>query len=223
MNNVNLEEYCKAQIKRWHFSITRSQYKKATQICMDVMREVKENINGIRDQESECPGLFIGKIFKGLIQFTEVYKLSRNKNWYYIPNIVEKSWDIYIGSRYALNDTRFFLNESFLPFNKFVYDFCMYFEKTILDTYGPGMYISPTLVIKDIRCNICGSDFRRCSHQRQMIYDGKMCKPLIHEFVPVETSVVDSPRDRRCRIWPWNTDAETRSYTAKVLIASDEE
>ena len=33
--------------------------------------------------------------------------------------------------------------------------------------------------------------------------------------------LVKVPRDRRCRLWPWNFDAQTQQYTAAVFTMFD--
>jgi hypothetical protein len=90
----------------------------------------------------------------------------------------------------------------------FIFDVLKMVESTIFQHYGKGVYSSPEIMVKSVECNICHSDFRRCSHIVNNIYNGIICKMVVTDLEFTGAALVDSPRDLRCRIWPWRATKE---------------
>lgn len=86
-------------------------------------------------------------------------------------------------------------------------------ERVFLINFGPGTYMSPTLVIDELSCSICNRDLRGCEHLSGSIYAGRLCRGVARKFRLPENgnvgSLVSVPRDPRCRIWPWQANDDT--------------
>jgi len=80
-------------------------------------------------------------------------------------------------------------------------------ERAFVSTYGHGTYISLTLVIDELVCSICDCDLRGCEHSPGNLYAGRLCRGVARRIRFRESgnvgSLVQVPRDPRCRVWPW--------------------
>jgi hypothetical protein len=65
---------------------------------------------------------------------------------------------------------------------------------------GQSRGVSPEIIIRRWTCSICNNDFERCDHGEGLIYDGSPCQvaPANVEFIAA--SLVDEPKDPKCRI-----------------------
>jgi len=88
--------------------------------------------------------------------------------------------------------------------------------------FGAGdCFFSPVIIVKRESCSICGKDLRACVHRAGVIYDGKRCRGVVEDMELRSCDLVRVPRDRRCRLWPWNIDAQTRQFSAAVFTMFD--
>jgi hypothetical protein len=93
-------------------------------------------------------------------------------------------------------------------------------ENNLQKQFGPGLYCSPEIVLKEELCSICNEDFRRCAHQSGKIYNGSVCQRIARIESVRGVGLVTDPVDRRCRIWPWNTDKHKRILTSVTIITA---
>jgi len=69
--------------------------------------------------------------------------------------------------------------------------------------YGFGLYMSWELVLDGYTCSICNSDVRGCEHISGRWYGEQECRWHSDGGYIRAVSLVQNPRDPRCRIWPW--------------------
>ena len=75
---------------------------------------------------------------------------------------------------------------------------------------GPGMYMSPEILVKKELCSVCQQDNKGCDHIPGHLYAGVRCFGIVQDSDLKSISMVMNPRDRRCRIWPWRYKSGTR-------------
>jgi hypothetical protein len=61
-------------------------------------------------------------------------------------------------------------------------------------------FLSAGMVVRKAQCTICGETPGECDHLRGRVYDGRFAGILVTEADLRETSIVDVPADKRCRV-----------------------
>jgi hypothetical protein len=79
-------------------------------------------------------------------------------------------------------------------------------------------FMSAGMIVRKSECTICGETPGECEHIRGHVYDGKSAGILVTEAELRETSLVDVPADKRCRVEQITSDGVTRdTLTWEVL------
>jgi len=60
--------------------------------------------------------------------------------------------------------------------------------------------LSPAYKIRKWECSICHEDLEECPHEVGKEYENVKCQQIAKDIEPIETSIVDIPKDPRCRI-----------------------
>jgi hypothetical protein len=176
-------------------------------IAANAVRDLKKHIltNPAHWSESELEQAFCAAVLlRAMYDYAHLVEETSDPAW--ISNH-EKASAIW----YRLCDCRerFAFTEGFCqgPIIDQVSSFLVEMEQTFLANFGPGSFFSPELVLDEINCSICNRDFRGCEHLSGKIYGGKLCKGVAQKFRLRKSgnvgSIVSTPRDPRCRIWPW--------------------
>lgn len=66
--------------------------------------------------------------------------------------------------------------------------------------FPPQVFNSISVIILSDECSICSKPYAECSHEKGKLYMGEMCKQRILDFDVNEISIVDNPKDKRCRM-----------------------
>lgn len=200
--------------------ILNEDYGKSKNITDDVVNTCKIILKNDKCivEDTKNKALVVGILFRGIQNLINLQDITNSSDWTSQPKIVEKAWillcdfreRIYYASNYNVFDDLNLLIEKI-----------RYFENVFLDKYGHGLYVSPEINIKRLRCNICGEDFSICEHNARIIYNGILCMGIADKIIPKGVSIVDNPQDYRCRIWPWNTENsnELESSSTFTVIA----
>lgn len=169
-------------------------------------------------EDTKNKALVVGILFRGIQNLINLHTITNSSDWISQPKIAEKAWillcnfreRIYYASNYIVFDDLSLLIERI-----------KYFENIFMDKYGHGLYVSPEMYIKKLKCNVCGEDFSICEHNARIIYNGILCTGVADKIIPKGVSIVDNPKDYRCRIWPWNTknSNELESSSTFTVIA----
>jgi hypothetical protein len=158
---------------------------------------------------------------KGLHDFTQLSRLTHDQRWHIQNKMTETIWikkcDCKDRIEFAFNYCNHKAIDKVL---RSIYGLEEFFQ----EEFGNGTYASPALVYEKLTCNVCGIDARACQHIEGRLYDGKICR-----YQPCNPSVnhvglVKTPRDPRCRIWPWqiqdNTENEGSTIEAMMILTS---
>jgi hypothetical protein len=143
--------------------------------------------------------------FKVLSEFTEIAILTKNEEWYNENKTVESVWNLMWNCRQRLD----FIKKHYEGnITEYLSERIDSLEKLFLQLVGEGVYSSPVIEMKGLQCNICFENFRRCSHERQYIYNGIICNPIPIAPKILTSDLVQVPKDPRCRLWPWQMEKD---------------
>lgn len=196
-------------ISSWNDKKNQRKYREAKKIAGNIVECCKKiknypNISEIAQSEITLIAIF----FKGLEELSDLLAIQDAENWMADTNNICIVWNLLQNSEERLNASMNLLGikrEILASINKSIDDV----EQLFLNYFGPGQYVSPEILIKKTECSICHSDFRKCNHLQGVIYNGKLCKMMGGDIEIQSVSLVTEPRDRRCRIWQFNTEKKS--------------
>lgn len=65
---------------------------------------------------------------------------------------------------------------------------------------GKSRGLSPDVKVDHWECSVCHQDYEKCSHRIDFLYDGVRCQVIAKGIEFTGGSVVDVPKDSRCRV-----------------------
>jgi len=182
------------------------------QQAIDVCKKIFTDID-CSDSDLKDKSVIAGIFFKGIKDLIELHELTTSSNWITQPKIVEKAWILLCNCKERIDyASKYILSNYLISLNERI----KYYEVCFSEKYGSGIYTSPEMLIKTIRCNVCNEDFRVCEHITGTIYNGVLCYGIIEEFIPKGVSIVDKAKDPRCRFWPWNVKKVNESDSSEI-------
>lgn len=191
--------------------------KATAEMAIDVCKKIINDVD-CSNTELKNKSIIAGILFRGIKDLSELNELTKSKNWVSQPKIIEKAWILLCDCKERINYV-----SNYIPSNNLtsLTQRIKYYDNCFSEKYGPGVYASPEMFIKSIRCNVCGEDFTTCEHISGAIYNGVLCNGIIEDYTPKGVSIVDNPKDFRCRLWPWNlkkVNENDSSYTIRGVI-----
>lgn len=78
-------------------------------------------------------------------------------------------------------------------------------EQTV---FPPQTFFSIAYSYSEATCSICGGKYGECGHVSGRIYMGQICRRVISQWSHTESSIVFTPRDKRCRITEYAEDGK---------------
>jgi hypothetical protein len=197
------------------------QYTKAGKLCERFIRKwikVWRRRVVTNNEEFYNKLLVLMIFFKGLKEYTEIAKITKNRKWHQNNDIVEALWMKMLDCKERLE----FVSAHYT---------CQILERVLRDLYGlkeffrqvfgDGNYISPGIICERYLCTICQKDTRACSHIAGRLYNGEICYYQPINEIPNHIAIVKIPKDLRCRIWPWrckdNPDGESIVCNCTIL------
>ncbi len=209
------EELCNNAYRNWRAAFAKRQYDKCNRICTNLINHLKplyrENKLG---SDSTFVYIFL-ILIKGLQDVSELVPMTKVQGWNekHTENVWCKMWDARERLQYfrdhCLDSTM--LDDIFKKLEEL--------ESYFYDHFGKGLYSSPDIIIKSATCSICNQDIKGCNHIVGTVYNGVPCKEVAQEISFIGVSIVSSPRDMRCRLWPWNLK-EDRTISARIMNLS---
>lgn len=204
ITETNVEEFCGRAIIEWRHSYGAKDYSACRKIAEQVISELKtvyreKSFGEISDFYNMIYVCLI--YFKGLTDILTLVDYTADQHW---PEDHEKTeaiwyglWDAierleYVDSHYSDKSLCSALLEQLRRL-----------ESNFYDNFGRGLYASPEILIKKATCTICGENIKACSHITGVIYNGVPCRENAEDFTLHGVSLVNSPHDMRCRVWPW--------------------
>lgn len=185
--------------------------KKVAEKMIRICKEVITNSFLKHNNNSKDHALAYGIFFHSLINLTELIELTNSGEWINDAKDIDIVWVKFCDfkERYDYSTCYIELSDDI---KNFITTIRERIEQYFLDNFGPGMYMSPVIVMKKAICNICGNDYRTCNHLRGAIYKGKRCFYIPESIRLTNVSLVDTPEDPRCRIWAWNTKNDKENW-----------
>lgn len=185
-------------------TILSGEYKASKQICQEIIDKWRLILINQELKEKDLNYMLYSLILlKSVEDFSDLGILTSNKNWItdnaQIENIWIKMWN-------CSDRTAFSLRIFELKLIGYMFNELKRLENHFKAQFGNGLYTSPGIIKDDLICTICDNDIRTCSHIQGHVYSGKICRIKSEKIKLIEISIVEYPKDPRCRIWPWNMD-----------------
>jgi hypothetical protein len=91
-------------------------------------------------------------------------------------------------------------------------------EKVVFPTQ---LFNSVGMIVIDSHCSICKLPYEECDHEKGKAYMGKYCSEIITNVDLREVSIVEEPRDKRCRVFTMTENGiEIDTLTLDVVSPS---
>lgn len=68
------------------------------------------------------------------------------------------------------------------------------------------MFMSVGMIVEHAECSICGAVYGECDHLKGKPYMGRMCVCIVKNWQLLETSVVENPANKHCRVLSFSDD-----------------
>lgn len=216
----NLTDSAEECFQTWMSFVEQGLATEAKQSVVAFIRGCRELL---RSEAGEVPPetrsviLILGILARGLYDYGRVLETITSPNWHTTPSLIEKAWFDLCACKERMSYTKNFVS-SILP--DLVLRNLNALEECYDRWFGKAWYASPEVIIEEPRCSICGADLRACPHALGQIYDGKICSLVTERIAEIRhVAIVRKPADPRCRMWPWNYDAERGSFKTRLLTA----
>ncbi|MES2387882.1 MAG: hypothetical protein V4543_07755 [Bacteroidota bacterium] len=158
-------------------------------------------------------------LVKGLEEFLRMQQLLQTPGWLQDHKKIEQVWSQFWDTKKKFD----YFNDNCCyspnPLDKLTENLDKV-ESYLFDKLGRGLYMSPDILVKKSQCNICQLDLRACEHISGWFYNGVPCQEVALDIEIVSVSVVQSPYDMKCRIWPWNKVFENK-YSVRIVNAEN--
>lgn len=207
INEDNLDEATYNYFHDWYKSIVKKKYERSKKLCINFISFCKTTLklHSWGELNINYNKILISAIlFRGLQEFVYLKERMRDKEWNKSNKEVEYNWIILQDCKDRLEFAYQYLTETEII--DIVLNEIQLIDKIFEVYFGIGKYISPEIKIKKSVCNICNQDVRSCNHISGRIYNGKICYGLPDDPLIRAVSLVDVPRDLRCRIWDWQVE-----------------
>jgi len=194
-------------INDWTLKISKQQYREARLIATKKVKQCRKIILFDPNEEDlKNISLLYGIAFRGLEELTDLAEIVAEYEWYKKHESVERAWFLLQNCKDRFESSLEFVMVT-SKIKETISSFLDIIEKDFFALFGPGLYISPEIVIKKSVCSICKSDYRSCPHLPNHIYNGKICRSEPTEIGPGNCIVIlQNPKDLRCRLWPWHQE-----------------
>ena len=87
--------------------------------------------------------------------------------------------------------------------------------------FPPQTFMSSGLILEELHCSICEEDYEDCSHIRGQPYMGRFCRIVITKAKIAHVSLVDSPKDKRCRVLLVGVEGGMRNQMTWLIGEAD--
>lgn len=184
-----------------------------------LLKRIRRSWARRKSKSEEANELFIfAMVVRTHLDYQKILRNTQDKKWYQDEADIERIWD----NLCDLNDRLSYLagkaeGDTISEMRR---------KAEIIDNwfsanFGSGLYSSPEMVCKIVECSICSNNIKSCHHIPGRLYDGIRCVEIPKDCELRSVSLVKVPRDKRCRIWPWQLEEnDDGTLTSKVKIMS---
>lgn len=213
---IELDQWCAQFFNSWRSLHDERKYNECEDLCTSFVDNLKHSYKQkqLKNKEEYTYAYIFLILAKGLQNIAELVPLTKEAYWPEDNKKTEiiwcKLWEAkerlsYFKNHWLGDDI---LSEIIEPLDRL--------ESYFYDTFGVGLYFSTDIIIKKALCSICGQNIKGCEHLAGNIYGGIPCKEIVKDMLFESVSIVRSPYDMRCRIWPWNMK-EDRTVTGMIM------
>ena len=207
MINLNFSNYtkiCQSKIPELDNLIRGKKLDEAIKESQQFIDELKFILNErIWSEASEIDYnniLILAITFKAFKDYAELGKITVKKEWELnnsnLETVWTKLWDCRDRLDYVKdNSESSIIGDIYKNLDRLLGEYKKHF--------GDGLYASPEILIKKEHCSICKADIRACNHIKGYGYSGVICYGIPQDFEMTTVSLVEVPKDPRCRMWPW--------------------
>ena len=208
---ADLEIYCNDFFTAWKNYYSLQDYEQCKQLVTNFILRLKpiylDRTYGENSQSYTFIYIFL-MLGKGLGDVIDLVQHTKDKTWPQQEKLTEAIW-------FKLWDAkeRLTVFESHCLEKGFVdkiLDQLNQLEIVFYELFGRGIYASPEILIKKAECTVCKQNIKGCMHIPGTIYDGIPCREKVIDMQFMTVSLVQSPHDMRCRVWPWNMTPDMR-------------
>jgi hypothetical protein len=197
-----------------------SQFIEAAKVAAETVdllkRALKASENASADDLNE---IYLRAIFfRGLFDLCIIERVMEQENWDQDHALLDYVWTKYWDCKDRFDFSRPLFGGALVEhIDRTLQRLSNYY----LERFGPGRYMSADLMIKTRLCSVCREDLRGCDHVPGRLYGGILCRGIPVGIEPVGASLVENPKDPRCRIWPWDFDSEKGIIKATILTVHE--
>ncbi|MGZ4852222.1 MAG: hypothetical protein ACXV3D_03405 [Halobacteriota archaeon] len=199
---------------KWRLFDSQGRGRQARYEAQLAINKCKSVLSGrSRDEELRNKALIYGVFFRGLQDYNDLAILTHLPNWHKQEQLVERIWRLVCDCEDRTNFVSPYIKGR-------VMEIVRNDISRLIEAFEgmPQVYCSIGYDVKNVLCSICKKDFRACGHTRGWIYAGSICYAIsMEEKVVREVSFTHTPKDKRCRGWPWNATEEMK---VNVMAAS---
>ncbi|MGA2678701.1 MAG: hypothetical protein ABSF37_05280 [Sedimentisphaerales bacterium] len=199
-----LTNFANNWLNPWLQAIEKNDFANAQKIAEVAVLELKSLLTCSESESSDNQKntiLVLAIVIRGLYDFSKLKSLTANADWHTNNRVIETVWGYLWDCRERIEFGRFCVSGTLINIIQSELNEIELFYKKM---FGPGKYSSPEILIKRAICSICQKELRKCEHRPGVIYSGKICCCIPEDSKIKSISTVETPKDPRCRIWPWN-------------------
>jgi hypothetical protein len=177
-------------------------YTKSRKILINAIEYIKHKLCDNEIGESLKNEIYYWAVlFRALIDYTQLHEIIVQDSWARDNKKIEQAWDLVWNCKDRLDfcDSRI-MGASMDKVQGLIEYVLCFFKRN----FGEGYYNSAEILVRSVKCNICGNNIKHCYHIPNRIYSGRRCFGIPIDFELKSVSIVKVPLDPRCRIWPWN-------------------
>ena len=197
-----------AKAKRWN---------RADELLQNALARCKDTLSSSDDGKKKNAALLSGILIRGIQDATQLFRLSSTEGWSMDTSKIEDAWINLCDAQDRLSYVSTFTSLTKLAW---LIDRLNAMDAEFMRVLGPGMYMSPEILVKKELCSVCQQDIKGCDHILGHLYAGVRCFGIAQDMALESISVVMNPKDRRCRIWPWRYKGGNRFESVVATMFS---
>ena len=199
----------------WQESMKTKDWDRTEELLQNALERCKDILSSGDNGEEKNIVLLRGILIRGIQDTTQLFRRTSTEGWCRDTTKIEDTWESLCNAQDRLSYVSMFTNLNKLAG---LIGFLYAIDAEFLRVFGPGKYVSPEILVRKQLCSVCGQDFKGCEHIPGYLYDGVRCVGFLEDPTLKAVSIVDDPKDRRCRIWPWRFTSENSSWI-RILTA----
>ena len=207
------------EAESWQEEAKAKRWNRADESLQKALARCKDTHSSSDDGKEKNAALLSGILIRGIQDATQLFRLSSTEGWSMDTSRIEDAWISLCAAQDRLSYVSTFTNLSKLAW---LMDRLNAMDAEFMRVLGPGMYMSPEILVRKELCSVCQQDIKGCDHIPGHLYAGVRCFGIVQDMDLESISVVMNPKDRRCRIWPWRYRGDRFESVVATVFALDD-